>query len=197
MSAPTAIVQRIAGRSVARSISVWLVAATVVSSPSFADWQPDSSDKRQRSAAEAIAKIKTKKPALNSYFDQAYGYAILPGVTRGAVGFGGAYGRGLVIEGDRLVGRTGFSQISSGIQIGVKHFSMVIFFKDRDALEDYQNGRLRFLGQAGIDLLTVGVSSAPAYDDGVAIFAINKLGLMAELSYSGARFSYQAIDEGG
>ncbi len=178
------------------AIFFWAILAVCLSSPSFADWQPDTSDSKQRSASAAIAKFRVKKPELNSYFDQAYGYAILPGITRVAVGFGGAYGRGLVVEGDRLIGRTGFSQFSSGIQLGVKYFSMIIFFKDRDALEEYKESRVQFLGQAGIDLLTVGVSGTPAYNDGVAIFAMNKLGLMAELSYSGARFSYQPIDTG-
>ena len=183
-------------RMIKRAFFFWAVLAVCLSSPSFADWQPDTSDSRQRSASAAIAKFRAKKPELNSYFEQAYGYAILPGITRVAVGFGGAYGRGLVVEGDRLIGRTGFSQFSSGIQIGVKYFSMIIFFKDREALEEYKESRVQFLGQTGIDLLTVGVSGTPAYNDGVAIFAMNKLGLMAELSYSGARFSYQPIDTG-
>jgi len=141
----------------------------------------------------AIQKFKTRKPELSAYFDQAYGYAILPGITRVAVGFGGAYGRGLVIEQDSLIGRTGFSQFTGGIQLGAKHFSMIVFFKDSDALEQYKGGRVRFLGQAGIDVLTVGVSGTPAYNEGVAIFAMTKLGLMAEFSYSGARFSYTPI----
>lgn len=172
------------------------VLAVCLSSPLCADWQPDTSDSKQRSASAAIAKFREKKPELKSYFERAYGYAILPGITRVAVGFGGAYGRGLVIEEDRLIGRTGFSQFSSGIQIGVKYFSMIVFFKDRDALEEYKESRTQFLGQAGIDLLTMGVSGTPAYNAGVAIFAMNKLGLMAELSYSGARFTYKPIDTG-
>jgi lipid-binding SYLF domain-containing protein len=171
------------------------VLAVCLNAPSFAGWQPDESDSKQQSASVAIAKFKAKKPELKSYFDKAYGYAILPGVTRVAVGFGGAYGRGLVIEGDRLIGSTGFSQVSSGIQFGAKHFSMIIFFKDRDALEQYKEGRVRFLGQAGIDVITAGISGTPAYNDGVAIFAMNRFGLMAEFSYSGARFSYKPIDE--
>ncbi len=179
-----------------RAVFFGAILATCLSLPSFADWEPNTSDKKQRSAAAAIVKIKAKKPELNSYFDQAYGYAILPGITRIAIGFGGAYGRGLVIEGDRLIGRTGFSQFSSGLQLGAKNFSMIVFFKDREALEEYKEGRVRFLGQAGIDLLTLGVSGTPAYNDGVAIFAMNKFGLMAEFSYSGARFSYKPIDTG-
>jgi len=179
-----------------RAVYFAVVLAFCLSPPLFADWQPDTSDSKQRSASAAIAKFRSKKPELNSYFDQAYGYAILPGITRVAVGFGGAYGRGLVVEGDRLIGRTGFSQFSSGIQLGAKYFSMIIFFKDRDALEEYKHSRVRFLGQTGIDLLTVGVSGTPAYNEGVAIFAMNKLGLMAEFSYSGARFTYKPIETG-
>lgn len=179
-----------------RAMFIGAVLAVGFSSLSLADWQPDLSDNRQEAASVAIDKFKSKKPELSAYFDQAYGYAILPGITRVAVGFGGAYGRGLVIEQDRLIGRTGFSQVTGGIQLGAKHFSMIVFFKDRDALEQYKGGRFRFLGQAGVDLLTAGVSGTPSYNDGVAIFAMTKLGLMAEFSYSGARFSYKPIAGG-
>ncbi len=166
-----------------------------LSSPSFADWQADTSDKRQAKAATAIAKFKDKHPELEPYFENAHGFAIIPGVTRAAIGFGAAYGRGLVIEGDDLVGWTSFSQLSSGLQLGAKYFSMIVFFKDQEDIEDYKQSQFQFLGQAGIDLATVGISGTPAYNEGVAIFAITRLGLMAEFSYSGARFKYKPIEE--
>jgi lipid-binding SYLF domain-containing protein len=159
-----------------------------------AQWQADTSDRKQAAAATAIEKFQNKHPELQSYFDEAHGYAILPGITRAAIGFGGAYGRGLVIEGDKLIGWTSFSQFSSGIQLGAKYFSMIIFFKDAATLEDYKKSQFQFLGQAGIDLATVGLSGTPSYNEGVAIFAMTRLGLMAEFSYSGARFKYKAIN---
>ena len=165
-----------------------------LSTSSFAEWQADTSDKKQASAATALTKFKDKNPEMMSYFDQAYGYAIIPGITRVAIGFGGAYGRGLVVEGDNLIGWTSFSQFSSGLQLGAKYFSMIVFFKDQAALEEYKQSQFQFLGQAGIDLATVGLSGTPAYNDGVAIFAITRLGLMAEFSYSGARFKYKPIE---
>ena len=72
---------------------------------------------------------------------------------------------------------------------------MIVFFKDQEDIEDYKLSQFQFLGQAGIDLATVGVSGTPAYSGGVAIFAITRLGLMAEFSYSGARFKYKPIEE--
>jgi len=179
-----------------KAIVYGAILGLLLNTSAVADWQADSSDKKQAKAAVALAKFKDKHPEMESYFDQAHGYAIIPGVTRVAIGFGGAYGRGLVVEGDNLIGWTSFSQFSSGLQLGAKYFSMIVFFKDQAALDEYKKSQMQFLGQAGVDLATVGISGTPAYSDGVAIFAITRLGLMAEFSYSGARFKYKAIESG-
>ena len=170
------------------------IAASLLSGPVSAEWQADESDKKQVKAAKALAKFRDEMPQIDSYFEQAHGYAIIPGITRVAIGFGGAYGRGLVVEGDELIGKTSFSQFSSGLQLGAKYFSMVVFFKDQAALDDYKKSQLQFLGQAGIDIATFGKSGTPAYNDGVAIFAVNRFGLMAEFSYSGAHFKYRPLE---
>ena len=175
------------------AIVIGAVLGLLLNAPAFAEWQADTSDKQQVKAAAALAKFKDKHPEMQSYFDQAQGYAIIPGITRVAIGFGAAYGRGLVIEGERLIGWTSFKQLSSGLQLGAKYFSMIVFFEDQAALDDYKKSQLQFVGQAGIDLATVGISGTPAYGEGVAIFAITRLGLMAEFSYSGAHFRYKAI----
>ena len=172
-----------------------VILACCLSVPAMADWLADTSDKKQASAATAIANFREKMPQIESYFEQAHGYAIIPGITRVAIGFGGAYGRGLVVEGDRLIGRTSFSQFSSGIQLGAKYFSMIVFFKDQAALDDYKKSQVQFLGYAGVDLAMFGVSGNPAYNEGVAMFAINRFGLMGEFSYSGARFKFKPLDK--
>ena len=182
-------------RMMKQSKSIYVaILACCLSAPAMAEWQADTSDKKQASAAKAIANFHEKLPQIESYFEEAYGYAIIPGITRVAIGFGGAYGRGLVVEGDRLIGRTSFSQLSSGIQLGAKYFSMIVFFKDQAALDDYKKSQLQFLGYAGVDLATFGVSGNPAYNEGVAMFAINRFGLMGEFSYSGARFKYKPLE---
>lgn len=170
------------------------IAASILISPARAQWQADTSDKKQVKAAKALVRFREEMPQIESYFDEAYGFAIIPGITRVAIGFGGAYGRGLVVEGDNLIGKTSFSQFSSGLQLGAKYFSMIVFFKDQAALEDYKKSQFQFLGQAGIDLATFGKYGTPAYNDGVALFAVNRFGLMAEFSYSGAHFKYRPLE---
>ena len=155
-----------------------------------AGWQPDPGNEREVAAGEAIARLRERVPRSQDFFDDAYGYAILPLVTRFGFGFGGAYGRGVVVGGDEVVGDTSFWQFTSGIQAGAKTFSMIIFFRDRQALEYFQQERLQFLGQAGVALATVGANGTPAYNDGVAIITVTRFGLMGEFTISGGKFRY-------
>ena len=157
-------------------------------------WEPDPESKAELRAAAAVDRFR-KQPRTEHYFDKAHGYAVLHSVGRLGFGFGGAYGRGFVVEQGRLIGKTGFWQFTSGIQAGAKYFSMIIFFKDKEALEYYKTGALQFMGQAGIAAGTVGAASTPAYNEGVAIVTVSRLGLMFEFSYSGARFTYKQLTE--
>ena len=92
-----------------------------------AQWKADTSDARQVAAEAAIQRMRERIPRSHGYFDDAYGFAVFPSVGRFGFGFGGAYGRGVVVAGDKLVGRTSFWQFTSGIQAGAKYFSMIVF----------------------------------------------------------------------
>lgn len=170
-----------------------LAACFLMTMSANAEWQADPDDKAQVKAQAAIAKIKEKIPRSAMYFEEAYGFAILPSVTRFAVGFGGAYGKGLVVEGESLIGKTGFWQFSSGIQAGVNNFSMIVFFKDKEALDYFKARELQFMGQAGVALASFGAAGTPAFNDGVAIITATRLGLMFEFSASGAKFTYKDL----
>ena len=72
---------------------------------------------------------------------------------------------------------------------------MVVFFKDKEALEYFKERKIQFLGQAGLAVATVGIAGTPAYNDGVAIITVTRLGLMAEFTYSGAKFTYKPLPQ--
>jgi len=175
--------------------AITLVISLAISPVALADWQADPDDKKQVKAEAAIARVKEKAPRSAMYFDDAYGFAVLYSITRVAVGFGAAYGKGLVFEGDDLIGKTGFWQITSGLQAGVKNFSMIVFFKDQEALEYFKTREMQFAGQAGVDIATWGAAGTPTYNEGVAIITATKLGLMAEFSYGGIKFTYKDLPQ--
>lgn len=178
-----------------RRYSVALLLALLATSLQ-AEWTPEDSDARQLKAAAAMKQVLASKPEAVPFVEEAYGFAILPRVGRVAVGFGGATGSGLVVEGDKVIGTTRFWQLSGGLQGGIKSFRMLILFRDKAALDEFVSGRLQFAGQAGLDVATWGIHGTPSWNEGVAIFVDTELGLMAEFAYSGIRFSFRRASEG-
>ena len=158
-----------------------------------AEWQPDPGNKKQVAAAEAIEQIKERIPRSQRFFEEAYGMAVYPSVTRLGFGFGGAAGKGFVIAGDTIIGTTRYWQFTGGIQAGVRSFSMVVLFKNETALEYFQESDVQFVGQSGLAAGTKGVAGTPAYTEDVVIFTVTRLGLMGEFTYSGSRFTYRPL----
>ena len=170
-----------------------LVCIAVIPSLAAADWTADPSDKVQVKASDTVAAFRDNVPRTQPFFEQAYGYAVYPSITRIGFGFGGAYGKGIVVAGDAVTGRTRYWQFTSGIQAGAKSFSMIIFFRDKEALEYFQQGKTQFMGQSGIAVGTWGAAGTPGYNDGVAVVTMTRLGLMGEFTVSGAKFSYDPL----
>ena len=168
----------------------WLAALLLLSATGTgADWRPDPAVKVERKTAAALEHFEAK-PKAERFFEEAYGYAVFPTITRFGLGFGGAYGKGVLFEQGELAGDAKFWQFTSGIQAGVRVFSMVILFEDAEAIALFKRGRFEFVGQASATLVTLGASADPSYDKGVAIFTRTKGGLMVEATISGVKFSY-------
>ena len=160
-----------------------------------ADWEAEEGNRLQERAEKAITRVRTDVERSQPYFEDAYAMAVWPGITRVAAGFGGAYGKGIVIEQGKAVGTVNYWQFSSGIQAGAKNFALIIFFRDKEALEGLKQNKAQFTGQAGIDVLTFGVAGTPAYNEGVALIPLTNLGLMAEFSAAGVWFRYKPGSE--
>ena len=160
-----------------------------------ADWEAEEGNRLQERAEKAINRVRTEVERSHPYFEDAYAIAVWPGITRVALGFGGAYGKGVVIEQGKAVGTVKYSQFSSGIQAGAKNFVLIIFFKDKEALDGLKRNDTQFTGQVGIDVATFGAAGTPAYNEGVALIPLTNLGLMGELSAAGVWFRYKPDSE--
>lgn len=177
-----------------RTVTLFIVAFLVVlTDPAAADWVADPDDKVQVRAIKSVEAFRERVPRTERFFDEAYGYAIFPSITRVGFGFGGAYGKGIVVSGGDVVGRTKYWQFTSGIQAGAKAFSLIIFFRDAEALASFQTGQAQFMGQAGLALGTFGVAGTPGYNDGVAVVTMTRFGLMGEFTISGVKFGYKPL----
>ena len=162
-------------------------------SHAFGGWDPDEGTTKQSGSsdvAKAIAKLKSRDPGIQRFFDKAYGYAIFPTVGKGGIGIGGAYGEGQVFRRGRYIGDTSLTQVSIGFQLGGQAFVEIIFFKDKHTLDDFTDGNFELGAQASAVALKAGVSADADYSNGVAVFTLPKQGLMYEAVIAGQKFSF-------
>jgi lipid-binding SYLF domain-containing protein len=156
-------------------------------------FEPDPNDADQLAAAKAIMDIKKADPGIQAFFDDAAGYAVFPSVGKGGIGIGGAYGKGLVIVDDKVVGRTALTQVTVGLQLGGQVYSEFIFFRDDTAIKQFQRGNYELGAQASAVAATAGASADANYDKGVVIFTVTGGGLMYEATVGGQKFDYEDV----
>jgi lipid-binding SYLF domain-containing protein len=177
--------------SIMRTITILLV-AVLIAAPALA-FQPDVNDELQLDVAKSILAIKKADPGIETFFENAAGYAAYPSVGKGGIVVGGAYGKGLVIIDGRVDGRTTMTQATLGLQLGGQVYSQFIFFKDEAAIENFRRGNFEFGAQASAVAATKGASADTSYDKGVAVFTNAAGGLMVEGSVGGQKFTYEPI----
>jgi lipid-binding SYLF domain-containing protein len=141
---------------------------------------------------EALQTMLEKTPKLESFYNESYGYAIFPKITKAGIAFGGAFGKGIVFKDNQIVGSSKLKQASIGLQLGGQQYSEIIFFKNEESFENFTNGKLKFDAQASAVALKEGASIDVAYQDDVAVFTQTKGGLMYEASIGGQHFKFES-----
>jgi lipid-binding SYLF domain-containing protein len=148
-----------------------------------------------------------------SFFRNCYGYAVFPTVGEGAVGVGGAFGKGRVYVHGRYVGNVSLGEISVGFQAGAKGFSQIIFFEDKRAVDEFESSGFEFGADVSAVAITAGASATAStngasagasvdvnnavtrgvYQKGMAVFTIAKGGLMYQAAVAGQKFHYTPL----
>jgi lipid-binding SYLF domain-containing protein len=164
----------------------------------YAGWKPSAEDKPVKGklllntqAEEVIRNFKIHYPHLTVYFEKAYGYAVFPTITKGGIGIGAAHGTGEVYEKGEFIGTASMTQVTIGVQFGGQTYSEIVFFKDKETLEDFKKGNFKPGAQASAIASTVGASADADYDHGVAIFTLSESGLMFEATVGGQKFNFK------
>lgn len=132
-------------------------------------------------------------PGIQGFVDSSAGYAIFPTVGKGAIAVGGAFGRGELIQGGKMVGYCSLTQATVGAALGGQKYSELIFFETPEAVERFKSGNYTFAAQASAVALKSGASANAKYADGVAVFTVGEEGLMVEASVGGQKFSFQPV----
>ena len=143
-------------------------------------------DAECRDALNRFERVK----GLGEFFATSSAYAVFPGVGKGGIIVGGAYGDGQFYEGSAMVGYCGLSQATVGLQIGAQKYRELIFFRDADAAKEFREGSFEFSAQASAVAVEAGASTTADYQNGVLVFTMSTAGLMLEASVGGQKFNY-------
>jgi len=178
---------------------ILFVSLCVLPIPSLqAGWKTKS--KKSADLTELKMKVETAKlallekdPDLQSFFDQAYAFILIPSVKKAATGIGGAFGKGLVFQKGHLVGMAKLRQVSIGLQLGGQSYTEVVFFENAAAYSRFQRGKIELSAQASAVAIKKGASKSGIYHDGLAIFTMTRAGLMYEASIGGQSFKFEPI----
>ncbi len=157
-------------------------------------WDPDEVEKLTPKVAEAVATMKEKDPGIESFFEKAVGYVVIPTVGKAGFGIGGARGKGLLIVGEETVAVVTLTQVTFGFQAGGQAYSEFIFFEDDLALANFRRGNYELEAQASAVAIKAGASADANFNAGVAIFTQAKGGLMYEASVGGQKFKVEEQD---
>ena len=181
-------------------MAIMIISAALVSSMAHAD------------KYTGTIEIFKQSPAVNSFFDNCYGYVVFPTVGKGGFGIGGAYGTGQVYAQGVVTGTTRLLKATIGFQAGGQAYSQMIFFEDKRAYDDFTGGNFEFdagvsavaitagvQASAGTEGASAGASAGPAtgtqaktsYRKGMVVFVHAKGGLMYEATVGGQKFSFE------
>jgi lipid-binding SYLF domain-containing protein len=142
-------------------------------------------------AETTLARLQLMDESLKPFLDKSAGYAVFPGIGKGGLILGGAYGRGVVVEQGVVVGYADLSQATVGAQIGGQKFAEVIAFETNRELTQFKRGEFSFTAQTSAVALKSGAAKSAKYEYGVAVFIEPIAGLMAEAALGGQSFTFQ------
>jgi lipid-binding SYLF domain-containing protein len=157
---------------------------------------PKTATERAELVDDAKASLRTmlgRDEDLQPFLDRSAGYAVFPNCGKGGFLIGGAFGRGAVFAHDgSIIGYAKVSQASVGGVVGGRAFALLLAFENASDLQKFRDGNnLHFGAEATAIALTEGCSATTRFENGVAVFAMPKGGLMADASLNGQVFAFE------
>ncbi len=140
---------------------------------------------------KAVAKCYAEITGCKSLGGKSVGMLVFPDVTKAAIGIGGSYGEGALRVGGKTSGYYSTSSASIGLSIGAQERAEIIMFLTQAALNEFRDSSGWEVGaNASVAVIDTGKSGSfdtETVKDPVVGFIFGETGLMADLSFKGAK----------
>jgi lipid-binding SYLF domain-containing protein len=166
--------------------------AGLVGCSTVPDTRQGRSDLTNDSAA-AFHDFTSRDPSLYELLGKSYAYAVFPNIGRGAMVFGGSYGRGEVWQHGKQIGYADVTSATFGASVGGQSYAQLIVFRTPQALERFETGRYTFNANASAVAKEAGGISQSKWDDDITVFLNTKGGFIADASIGEQKFNFTAF----
>lgn len=172
--------------------------ATVVSLSFASAAQAASAEDLNRDSAQALRHLTETNRTANDVARNARAILVFPNIVKAGLVFGGSYGEGTMMKGNRVVDYYNSVSGSWGLQAGAQSYGYVVFLMNNKAVE-YIEKTAGFEIGVGPTVVIVdegvakNLSTSTLKDDAYA-FIFNQQGLMAGITIEGTKIS--RIDRG-
>ncbi|MBL8782855.1 MAG: lipid-binding SYLF domain-containing protein [Alphaproteobacteria bacterium] len=185
--------------SLRNTMTACAMAMATVLSLSFATAaQAASAEDLNRDSAQALRNLTQTNRTANDIARNARAVLVFPNIVKAGLVFGGSYGEGTMMKGNRVVDYYNSVSGSWGLQAGAQSYGYVVFLMNDKAI-DYIEKTAGFEIGVGPTVVVVdegiakNLSTSTLKEDAYA-FIFNQQGLMAGLSIEGTKIS--RIDRG-
>ncbi len=167
--------------------------ATVVSLSFVSAAQAASAEDLNRDSAQALRQLTETNRTANDVARNARAILVFPNIVKAGLVFGGSYGEGTMMKGNRVVDYYNSVSGSWGLQAGAQSYGYVVFLMNNKAVE-YVEKTAGFEIGVGPTVVIVdegvakNLSTSTLKDDAYA-FIFNQQGLMAGISIEGTKIS--------
>jgi lipid-binding SYLF domain-containing protein len=173
--------------SLATLVPVSLVPVAAVRAAPMSDPQAD------RAAAAALRLLIASSPAARQLNTTAVAVLVFPKIVKAGFVFGGAYGEGVLRQGNQTLGYYNSAAASYGLQAGVQWFGYALFFMNAGALKYLDSSQGLEIG-VGPSVVVVDQGLAKKFSSttltqDVYAFIFNQKGLMAGLGIEGSKIT--------
>lgn len=179
--------------SIMRKLSTLLATAALVSMSFLSPANAATAEDLDKDARQALQTLYKTNPFAETLSRKAKAVLIFPSIVKAGLVFGGSYGEGELLEGNKIDGYYNSVTASWGLQAGAQSYGYVVFLMTDKALKYIRDTRGWEIG-VGPTVVVVdegvakNLSTSTLKDDAYA-FIFGQQGLMAGVSIEGTKIS--------
>ena len=152
---------------------------------------PDQYSLQSRANA-TLGEMRSKDPRIDQVLGDAYAYAVFPDIGKaGAVGVGGAFGRGILYEHGHQTGFVKLEQASAGAELGGQTYAELLVLRNQDEVNKLESGELDLNANASAVLVKSGAALSTDSIRGAMVFIMPRGGAMVEAAVAGQRIEFE------